>query len=88
MLTSSLLIIKQGKYRKLIDEIDDLDFDDVVQQCLFLFLFMPQKFVHKHVHTIVLPFGRSLTSLTHSLNFLNIITYQHSYFFGTQVHMP
>ena len=58
MLTSSLLIIKQGKYRKLKDEIDDFDFDDVVQQCLFLF--MPQKFVHsvdnKHVHTIVLPF--------------------------------
>ena len=64
VLTSSLLIIKQGKYRKLKDEIDDFDFDDVVQQCLFLFLFMPQKFVHsvdnKHVHTIVLPFGRSL----------------------------
>ena len=60
VLTSSLLIIKQGKYRKLKDEIDDFDFDDVVQQCLFLFLFMPQKFVHsvdnKHVHTIVLPF--------------------------------
>ena len=57
VLTSSLLIIKQGKYRKLKDEIDDFDFDDVV--CLFLFLFMPQKFVHsvdnKHVHTIVLP---------------------------------
>ena len=59
VLTSSLLIIKQGKYRKLKDEIDDFDFDDVVQQ--FLFLFMPQKFVdsvdNKHVHTIVLPFG-------------------------------
>ncbi len=58
MLPSSLLIIKQGKYRKLKDEIDDFDFDDVVQQWLFLFLFMPQKFVHsvdnKHVHTIVL----------------------------------
>ena len=28
VLTSSLLIIKQGKYRKLKDEIDDFDFDD------------------------------------------------------------
>ena len=37
---------------------------------------------NKHVHTIVLPFG------FHSLNFLKIITYQHSYFFGTQVHTP
>ena len=30
VLTSSLLIIKQGKYRNLKDEVDD--FDDVVQQ--------------------------------------------------------
>ena len=34
VLISSLLIIKQGKYRKLKDEIDDFDFDDVVLQCL------------------------------------------------------
>ena len=72
--SSSLLIIKQGKYRKLKDEIDDFDFDDVVQQCLFLFmLFMPQKFVHsvdnKHVHTIVLP------SRAHSLHFTSFFSY-------------
>ncbi len=53
-LTSSLSIIKPGKYRKLKDEVDD--FDDVVQQgvskvCSF----------NKHVHTIVLPFGAIIT---------------------------
>ena len=79
VLTSSLSIIKPGKYRKLKDEVDD--FDDVVQQgvskvCWFSWL---QTCTY---HSTA--FWRSL----HSLHFFHIITYQHSYFFGTQVHTP
>ena len=80
--------IKCGKHsRKLKDEFDDFDVDDVVQPCLFLFLFMPLKFVTCTYHSTA--FWRSLIIIiTHSLHFFHIITYQHSYFFGTQVHTP
>ena len=62
-LTSSLSIIKQDLYRNLKDEIDDSI--HVVQQGVSKVCSVD----NKHVHTIVLPFGRSL----HSVNFLNII---------------
>ena len=79
-LTSSLSIIKQGKYQNIKDGNDD--FDDVEQQVV------SKKFVHQLItctyHSTA--FWRSLHST--SLNFFHIITYQHPYFFGTQVHMP
>ena len=68
VLTSSLLIIKQGKYRKLKDEIDDFDFDDVVQQSLFLFLFMSLMFVLVHA-SIVWTFSWLQTCTYHSTPF-------------------
>jgi hypothetical protein len=79
VLTSSLLIIKQGKDRKLKDEIDDFVFDDVVQQSLFLFLFMSLMFVLVHASIVWISWLQTCTyhstafwrqsthSLTHSL---------------------
>ena len=65
-LTSSLLIIMQGKYRILKDEVDD--FDDVMQQlksCCWLFTFFTFDSVAKkqHVYTMIPPFGLNLMIL-------------------------